>query len=163
MGHVASPSGLFLQVSGGPGHLRTHVLARRGTPMRRAGLWFGVATASGLLFAFLGGGYVLALAVFSFITAVQSLLRGRAGLELRFEPDRFVLQGTPIPWRAIRDARAHRRGVRAWVDLYVGPAPGYTPPRSGMWAIHSRPFGKEPEELAEMILAYRDRALGKGG
>jgi hypothetical protein len=108
-----------------------------------------------------GPGKGLAIAVFALITAIWSLLRGEAGLELRFEPERFVLAGTPIPWAAIRDARARRRGVRAWVDLYVGPAPGYQPPRSGMWTIYPRPYGKEPQELAEMILAYRDRATGQ--
>jgi hypothetical protein len=137
------------------------VLRRRGTPGRRALVLSGVCAGATLVFFTLGGGYSLAIAVFALITAIRSLLRGEAGLELRFEPERFVLAGTPIPWAAIRDARARRRGVRASVDLYVGPAPGHEPPRSGMWTIYPGPYGKEPEELAEMILAYRDRATGQ--
>jgi hypothetical protein len=142
------------------------VLRPSGRPKAQAALWGAaglVAFAASLAFeAFSGAGLFLRnLAVFCFVLAFALLWRGRGATELRLEPEHLVHSGAPIPWAAIADVRV-RPGIRASVVLHVRAAPGYwEPPRSGLVTIDSRSLGKEPEELAEIIRAYRDRATGQ--
>lgn len=141
------------------------VLRPKGNQRAQAAGWAVAGLVSFAIFLALGPssrlvGFAQGWTVFCFVVAFAAYRR--SGLEIRFEPDRLVIGRTAIPWRAIREARPGA-ALLGRVEVRVGVAPGYwDPPRSGRVVIEARPYGKEPDELARMILAHRDRAVGAG-